>query len=136
MNCIILSALIASALFGVSTANPACALAPLAPKIFGAINANCGTSCGLGADAADCPANACTVAATLGAAVQAAAPIVPPQVAAQGEIAILGAVVSMVPCITLDMVIAAKYNPTGPQAAAARNCMIFFAAFLDSNCSN
>ena len=78
MNCIILSALFASALIGVSTANPvmqqACALAPLVQQLYGATDQACGTTCLQDPNSQDgCPANACTVAIGVMAAEAAAA---------------------------------------------------------------
>ena len=135
MNSIIISALFASGLIGVSTANPACGLAPLLPQIYGANDAACETAClGCLEDATCdlCPANACTVTTTVLTAGAAAAAqgkslddlinLVNMAMAAQG--------VSPLPA---NIVEAAMADPTGA-GAQARDVLLKFGALLDDEC--
>ena len=136
MNCIILSTLFASALIGVSTANPvmqqACALAPLVQQLYGATDQACGTTCLQDPNSQDgCPANACTVAIGVMAAEAAAAQFGQ----SLGDLINLVNMVMAPQGVSLpaNIVQAALGDPTGA-GAQARGVLLGFAALLDSIC--
>ena len=129
MNCIIISALVASALAGVSTANDLCVLAPLIPKVYMAVDNLCETGCLASMGQEDCDAGICTVPATVNAVV--------------GGGALLGLtleqMVDMVNAqedlsLTMMDVAAAQAQPEEEVAKAARKTLLDFAAVLDAKC--
>ena len=135
MNSIIISALVASVLVGVSTADPSCALAPLIPKIYGAVDVACAafgvTGClsSMGQDEETCPTIPCTVAATVNAAVGGGALIglTLPQM-----VAMVDAQEGL--SLTMMDVAAAQAQPEGEVAKATRTTLLDFAAVLDAKC--